>query len=569
MNPLLQTLKNLGTLRLAAMAGVAVAVVAFFVYLTANLSSGDMALLYSDLDLTDSGQIAAQLEQQDIPYEVRNGGATILVPAAQVDRLRLTMAAEGLPRGGSLGYELFDQSDGFGSSSFVQNINRLRALEGELARSISTLDDIRQARVHLVLPERELFSRDHQEASASVILSMQYGSLSSEQIAAIQHVVSGAVPQLDPSQVSIIDDRGNVLASATVGEDGEMRLQNSEDMRLAEERRLTNKIMELLSSVVGYGKVRAEVSLEMDFDRVTITSETYDPESQVARSMVFTQDESETTDGMGDPVTVGTTLPEQETLESGLGVPGSSSRQSSSQETVNYEIDRQVETSVRETGVIRRVAVAVVIDGQYQPDAATGETVYVSRTEEELAVFEDLVQAAVGFDANRGDTVTVTNLRFITEAPLLEGEDPSTILGLPREDIFRIAEMLVLGVVAVLVLLLVVRPLLSRVLETGRQQAPDEFDGLLTDQSGLTPALAGPVGASGASGAAGLAPMGDMPVPAAPVLAEPDEDLDQLIDINRVEGRVRASSLKKVGEIVDKHPEEAVSIIRSWMYQES
>ncbi len=566
MNALLQTLKNLGTLRLAAMAGVAVAVVGFFVFLTANLSSGDMALLYSDLDLTDSGQIAAQLEQQDVPYEVRNGGATILVPSAQVDRLRLTMAAEGLPRGGSLGYELFDRSDGFGSSSFVQNINRLRALEGELARSIATLDDIRQARVHLVLPERELFSREHQEASASVILSMRYGGLSSEQIAAIQHVVSGAVPQLDPSHVSIIDDRGNVLASATVGDEGEMRLQNTEEMRLAEERRLTNKVTELLSSVVGYGQVRAEVSLEMDFDRVTVTSETYDPESQVARSMVFTQDESESSEGMGDPVTVGSTLPEQETAESIPGPAGPTSRQSSSQETVNYEIDRQVETSVRETGMVRRVAVAVVIDGLYEPDPATGETVYVSRTAEELAVFEDLVRAAVGFDANRGDTVTVTNLRFVTEAPLMEGDDPSTILGLPREDIFRIAEMLVLGVVAVLVLLLVVRPLLSRVLETGRQAPPDEFDGLLTDQSGLAPALAAPVG--GSPGPA-LAPMGDMPVPAAPVLAEPDEDLDQLIDINRVEGRVRASSLKKVGEIVDKHPEEAVSIIRSWMYQES
>ncbi len=555
MGTFVQTLKGLGPIRLAMMGGVGVALIAFFVFLTSRVSTSEMALLYSDLDVTDSGQIVANLEAADIPYQIRDGGSTLMVPADQVDRMRLVMAQEGLPTGGSLGYEIFDRSDGFGVSNFVQSINRLRALEGELARTIATMANIRQARVHLVLPERELFSREAQEPTASVFLRLAGSGLTGEQIAAIRYLTAAAVPRLEPGNISIVDDRGNLLARGDEGEPEDLRMESGEEMRLSYERRLTETIQALLSQSLGFGNVRAHASVEMDFDRVTTTDETFDPDGQVARSTQLVEDSTESTDGDGlDPVTVASNLPEPES-EGTTAV--SRDATSHTEETINYEISRTVRNMVRETGVVRRMTVAVLVDGTYTV-ADDGTRTYVPRTEEELQQIEMLVRSAVGIDDSRGDNIEVVNMPFTADEEELEIEGPPTVLGMPRDELFKIAEMMVLGVVAVLVILLVIRPLLTRVLE-GSRAGPEaeEYGGLLSDAGALQRALAAP------------APS-DL---AAPEIAGPsdrdDEELDALIDINQVEGRVRASSLRKIGEIVDKHPEEAVSIIRAWMYQET
>ncbi len=555
MSAFVQTLRNLGPMRLAAMAGVAVLLVGFFIFLTARLSSTDMTLLYRDLDLADSGAIATRLEEAGVPFEVHGDGAAIHVPTDQVDRLRLMMAQEGLPKGGSLGYEIFDRGDGFGTTNFVQNINRLRALEGELARTIGTIDGVRQARVHLVLPERELFSRDQQEPSASVFLRLETGGLASEQVLAVQHLVAAAVPQLEPDNISVVDHNGSLLARGPAGEGEEMRIEDSEEMRLAAERRLTDRVEELLSRTIGYGKVRAKVAVDMDFDRVTTTNEMYDPDVQVPRSSQLVEEESESREGDGlDPVTVANNLPEED-ADAAFGGPTASSRTSRLEETVNYEINRQVVSTVRDTGTIRRLSVAVLVDGTYAPNA-DGVPEYAPRGAEEMAQIEALVRSAVGFNAARGDTIEVVNMPFVSEDARF-AEASAGPLGLTRDDMFRLAEMAVLAVVAVLVMLLVVRPLLTRMLEGdgAGQPAGDEFD-LLSDPGGLQPALAGP------GGYGGLPEL-------APPPADGEDELDQLIDLNQVEGRVRASSLKKVGEIVEKHPEEAVAIIRGWMHQET
>lgn len=550
-----QSLKSLGPVRLGMMGGVGIALIAFFIFLMTRISTPELALLYSDLDVGDSADIVAKLEEQNIPYEVRDGGSTIFVPADQVDRQRLMMAQEGLPTGGSLGYEIFDRSDGFGVSNFVQNINRLRALEGELARTIATMTNIRQARVHLVLPERELFSRDAQEPTASVFLRLARGGLTAEQIAAIRYLTAAAVPRLEPGSISIVDDRGNLLARADEGEPEDLRIQDGEELRLSTERRLSETVETLLSQSLGYGNVRAQVSIEMDFDRVTTTDETYDPDGQVARSTQLVEDTTESSDGDGlDPVSVATNLPEPEAVGSTAVSRDATSR---TEETVNYEISRTVRNLVRETGVIRRMSVAVLVDGTYSV-ADDGTRTYVPRGQEELQQIEALVRSAVGLDTDRGDNIQVVNMPFTSEDDEAAAEGPATLLGMPRDDLFRVAEMMVLGVVAVLVILLVIRPLLSRVLEGGRgNPEAEEYGGLLSDAGALQRALAAP------------APM-DLAAPGLPGPTDrEDEELDALIDINQVEGRVRASSLRKIGEIVEKHPEEAVSIIRSWMYQET
>jgi flagellar M-ring protein FliF len=563
-NGFLQTLRNLGPLRLGAIAGVGILLLGFLLYLATSMSNGDMALLYSDLELNDSGEVVSQLESMNVPFEVTQDGATIHVPADQVDRIRLAMAQEGLPRGGSLGYEIFDESDGFGTTNFIQNINRLRALEGELARTIATIEQVRRARVHLVLPERELFSRDEQEPSASVFLQLTGGSLEASRITAIRHMVASAVPRLEPDAISVVDDHGNLLARGPGSNPEDMMMATVEQLRREQEERLARQLEALLSRSVGRGRVLARVSVEMDFDRVESNAEIFDPESQVARSTTFVEEESSSSDGQGsDPVTVGGNLPEAEDLGA-VGEAGSASETSRVEETTNFEISRRVETRVREAGSINRLSVAVMVDGIYSqgPD---GQVEYVPRGEAEMAQLAALVRSAVGFDASRGDTVEVVNMRFVSEDETLPGQGgPDTVmLGLTNDDILHLFEIVVLAVVALLVVLLVVRPLVTRAMDGGGEQqaGADDLDSLLTDQSGLQRALAGP----SMSGTASLPAIDGQDGQDSNVAAE----LDALIDIDQVEGRVRASSLKKVGEIVTKHPEEAVSILRSWMYQDA
>lgn len=555
MNNLIQTLRNLGPVRLAAIGGVALLLIGFFIYLTARLSTPDMELLYAELQTSDAAAITKQLDAAKIPYTVDKTGTRIMVPAEQVGPVRMRMAAAGLPSGGSVGYELFDKPEGFGTTSFIQNINHLRAMEGEMARTVATLTGVQTARVHLVLPKRELFARQQNPATASVFLKLKPGAqLSRENIMAIQHLIAASVPNLEPSQISIIDDRGKLLARGMGGNSEELLMATAEEKKLAYEGRLARVVEDLLGRTIGYGKVRAEVSADLDFDRITTQSEIFDPESQVVRSTQTVNEANESQDrDPAQPVTVDQNLP---TAQAGSNSSGAlaSNKQSRNEETINYEISRTTKNHVRETGQVRRLSVAVLVDGVYTPQAGGARPTYQPRSDQEMESLKSLVRSAVGLDAVRGDSLEVVNMRFWSP----EDDQPppeEMFLGMTKDDIFRIAEMVVLGIVAVLIILLVIRPLISRAFERAEAQDDDEMDKLLTDQSGMPAALAAPTGA--------LAQ--DLALEA----AQADEELEQMIDINRVEGRVRASSLRKVGEIVEKHPEEAVSILRNWLYQES
>ncbi len=555
MNNLLQTLRNLGPARLAAIGGVGLLLIGFFVYLMTRLSTPELELLYADLAATDAAEIGALLTERKIPYEVDGTGTKIMVPSNQVGMIRMRMAEAGLPKGGSVGYELFDKPEGFGATSFIQNINHLRALEGEMARTVGTLAGVQNARVHLVLPKRELFARSQNPATASVFLQLRPGAqLSRENISAIQFLIAASVPNLEPSQVSIIDDKGKLLARGMGQNSEEMILATADEKKLAYEGRLARTIEDLLGRTIGYGKVRAEVTADLDFDRITTQSEIFDPESQVIRSTQTVSENSESQDRDPlAPVTVDQNLPTAQASGNNAG-PISSNRQERSEETVNYEISRTTKSHVRETGQVRRLSVAVLVDGNYTYEAAGARPTYAPRSDQEMESIRALVRSAVGLDAVRGDTLEVVNMRFWTpedDAPPPE----ELILGMAKDDLFRIAEMVVLGIVAVLIILLVIRPLITRAFEKADQGDDEDMDNLLTDQSGMPAALAAPTGA--------LAQ--DLAMEA----AQADEELEQMIDINRVEGRVRASSLRKVGEIVEKHPEEAVSILRNWLYQES
>ena len=539
-------------MRLAIMGAVMIGLVGFFIFLISQIGAPDMKRLYSELDSGDSNKIVSELGGMGIRYELRKGGSEIYVPADQANRALLQLADKGLPGGGTIGYEIFDKQESLGTTNFMQNVNLVRALEGELSKTIQTIGTVKSARVHLVLPKRELFSREKQEPSASVVLSMKGAKrLELEQVTAIQHLVATAVPGLNPSRISVVDNKGKLLAGGFEDEDSSAALALKADQRRrALEGRLTQTIEDLLERTAGFGKVRAEVNVEMDFDRVSTQEETYDPDGQVVRSTQTIEQTSSSKDSEGQPpVSVGTNLPDPNLQNSDQA--NSTAAETRTEETVNYEITKTIKNHVREAGVIKRLSVAVLVDGKRVEDEK-GDMKYQPRNDAEMELLATLVKGAIGFNADRGDTVEVINMEFAEFVPPEEPLD-LFIFGLTKNDVFKFAELLVYIILALLVILMVIRPLLSRALES-LPSAQAMGEQLLADHTGGRPALAGP---------------GEAGVPARSEMGPEEEHFEELIDIDRVEGRVKASSVNKVGEIVDKHPEEALSILRAWMFQEA
>lgn len=554
MGGLSEFLKSLGMARLATLALVAVTLLGFFGFIALRLGGEPKALLFSDVGVEDAAKMIAELDTAKVPYELRGNGSMIYVPQSQVLRLRMTLAAKGLPAGGTVGYEIFDNADSLGTTSFVQNINHLRALEGELARTIRAIEGIEGARVHLALPERELFSRDRREPTASIVLKVSRNSLATQQVKAIQYLVSSAVDGLAPGRVSIVDERGTLLASGA-GDDTQSMLTSSVDeRRTSYETRLRTHLENILQRVVGAEKARVEVAAQMDYNRVTQTSDTFDPASQVVRSTQMVEDSSTSSDGVrNEGVTVGNNLPNAN-LGTAEGDAGSRQAANRTEETVNYEISRTTKTEVMEPGRVKRLSVAVLVDGAYAPDAE-GNMIYTPRSEEELAKIQALVKSAIGFDEARGDQVEVVNLQF-AETPRVdfgdsEGATEPGLFEFGRGDIMRLAELAVIGVLALIAMFFVLRPLIARVSPGAAGAATGGGHVALAAGPGQM-ALAGPDGSDGSAGA----------------LPSPDQlNEDMLIDIAQVAGKVKQSSVRKIGELVNNHPDESISILRSWLHE--
>lgn len=563
MNPTMQFLKNLGVVRLAALGFVGIGLIAFFFYVVTRLGSPNLTLLYDEVDATDLGQIAAVLEQNRVPYEIR--GNQVFAAGDRVGVARIQLAEQGLPSSESnLGYEIFDQQDTLGTTTEVININKLRALEGELSESIASLRDIEAARVHLVLPRRQLFSRERLNPSASVVIRQRGGrQLAREKLDGIVYLVASAVAELEPGRVTVVDQQRGVLRRGN--EDtgsAELLAQNATDATLAYEQRMRTEIESLLEKTVGFNRVRVEVSAELNFDQETETIERYDPDNSVVVSTQTIEENQSVSGGVIDEtVTIANNLPDSAQAQIGTGGDSGES-QSRTEETNNFNNSRIVTSRVKATGSVRRLSVAALVDGTYA-DGDDGP-IYQPRSDEQLAQLATLVRTAIGYDENRGDTVEVVNMQF---APLddIALREPPTLFGLGKNDFLQLAEIIVLAVVGLLVILLVVRPVLTRLFES-----LPTASAMLTSPQGLL-RDDGAAGMAQAAAIAGPLPEGAMAGGAMPgemMMDEEDDAIDSMIDISRVEGRVRASSLRKIGEIVDKHPDESVSIIRNWMYQD-
>lgn len=536
-------LQKFGIGRLAAVLGVAAGVAAVLVAVMLRVGQAPDALLYSNLDLREASEIGAALDQANIKYKSKGDGSTIFVSRDEVGTARLMLAGKGLVTSGSVGYEIFDNQSVLGQTEFQQNLNEQRALQGELSRTIMSMRGITSARVHITMPRREMFQAASIDPTAAVVVGLGGRDLSADQVRAIRNVVASSVPNLKPDKVTVTDQANRTLAAGS--EDAGFTSATAEAAKATTEAQMQARIQDIVEGVVGAGAARVQVTADIDHSRSTTQEQRFDPDGQVVRSTSTNGSQSQDTTGQADGgVTATNNIP-------GGQAPNTTpigSSNSENTETTNYEISNTTTTTVKEPGEVKKLSVSVAVDGKYAPAAdGKGEPTYAPRTAEEVQQIKALVAAAVGIDETRGDKLEVISVRFNREPSVAPGEEgPSSLFAFDKNDIMRGVELLVLLVTGLLLIFFVVRPLLK------------------TASGGASgvPAPAGvPVTALDAQLVGGALPGG----PAA-MLAGPT-DIDQRIDIARIEGQVKASSIKKVADFVENHPEESTAILRSWVHE--
>lgn len=537
MERLAEVLKSIGPMRLLAVLGITGIIAATLLFIMFRVGVEERALLYSDLSAADAAAVTEGLTQAGVDYQLSPDGGTVYVARSQVAEARMRLAAEGLPGQGSVGYEIFDNQDALGATSFVQNVNKLRALEGELARSIDSLDTVRGARVHLTIPERSLFQEATDQPKASVVVGLERGRLSDRQVNAIRNLVAAAVPGLVVDRVNLTDESGELLAGASLGDDAATAALD--DRRTQYEDRLRQRIQQLVESVVGPGAARVQVSAEMDFSQVSQTQETFDPD-QIAVRSTRSIEETSADQQQDQAVTQGQNVPDGTDPAAAAGTSSNTNR---TDQTVNNEISRTTRTEVTAPGRVTRLSVAVAVDGVSTPPTKAGETpAYQPRAEEEMARITALVRSAAGIDDQRGDRLEVANVQF-ARAAAGEGTEAPSAFSFDKNDILRGAEIGAMLLIAVAMIFFVARPLIK---------------GVFTPPG---PAMVmGPGGLMLPAGADGVAALPGG-VGEAPGIG------DETVDIARIQGAVNAGAMRQVSEVVQDNPEQAVNVIRGWLQE--
>ncbi|MBB3032477.1 flagellar basal-body MS-ring/collar protein FliF [Alteriqipengyuania lutimaris] len=512
------------------MGGVAVALLATLAAVALSGGSSDrMGYLYTDLDPSAAEAITEKLRAQNVPFSLSGDGTAVLAPEDQLPELRMSMAGEQL--GGAIGYEVLDTQQAFGVSSSREKMNETRAIEGELARSIGTLQSITNARVHIVMPERALFAPEARKASASVTVKTR-GRLSSGNVEAIRHLVASAVPELSPEAISIVDQTGALLARA--GEAGEAGASQADERQIATEARIRSQIEALVEPIVGVGKVRAEVSAEIDRDQTREEAQIFDPDTQVIARQISVEsgDQSRENSGADDGVTIGAQLPEGADV-GGIGGDSRESARNETSEDITFQNSSRRTLTTRAPGKVSRLTVAVMVDGGEQGLPA-----------EQVQRLTRLVENAVGYDAERGDSVIVESMAFAQPDEIADA-DESLWSQLPVNQLFDLGKLLMIAAVGLLILRMLKPkpdPALAGVLPAPGQDVIDltpqprdgeEYDPEQLENDG-TPALKGP-------------------------------QLDDEIALAQVEGSLKASALKKIGDAISASPSESAAVVRQWL----
>lgn len=542
--------------------------------------SGGKKLLFSGLDLEEAGEISNKLDTAGIPYSLEGGGSAVFVDGEKVEKARMMLSEQGLPTRGSVGWEIFDKSDALGETQFVLNIKKVRAMEGELERTIGSYDMVQSARVHLSIPDRPLFQQNSEKPKASVVLKMTGKMMPQEKVRAIRNLVASQVPGLDIGAVTISSTDGRLLAAASDSDDpgGLGGGASVDERRAAMEDSYRKKVLDVIENIAGPGAAKVTVSLEADFNKVTQSSESYNPDSKVVRSESTVEDSSSNKDmAPGDETTVANNVPTG-AQPAATPQPKSESNSSRTESTVNYEIDKTLRTEVVEGGKIQRLSVAVAIDHVRVPGAEGKPATWEPRPKEEIDRIAALVKSAVGFNEQRGDVVAIENTPFARPDTNMDGAAAPGAFDFDKFDLLHIGEIAALLLTALALVFFVLRPLISGLFAKPEpENLPPEIlalkgakraKAIAAHQAAIIAATSAPqhhgdqvtiVQAAGAQDSGGRVVGFDMPTP---------DRLDAGIDVARISGQVRASSIKKISEVVSSHPDESVAIIRSWMAEE-
>ena len=452
---LLEPFLALSTGKRLVVGGVALVSLLAFAALISVANKTDFRPLFANLTTEDAGEIVKKLKEQKVPYEISDDGKAVLVPSDKVYELRLSLASDGLPQGGGVGFEIFDRKN-FGMTEFVQKLNYQRALQGELSRTISQISGVESARVHLALPEKTLFKESEKPATASVVLKMRSNrGLREGEVQGVMHLVASSIEGMDADNVTVLDSRGKVLSKNSSSDAASKISGTRQEAQRNFEKSEEEKLQSLLDRVVGTGKSVARVSASYDFKQVERYEERYDPETAAVRSEQRSEEKGGTT-------TTASGIPgvQSNLGKAAPGAAGSSGGGTKSDETLNYEVSRSTARTIEPVGTLSKVSVAILVDGSYvlppgaKPDA---KAKYQPRSPDELQKIEALVKSAVGFNAERGDQVTVANIPFQETgegAPeAAKWYDAPIVQGLLKNG------LIALGFLALL--LFVIRPLLK------------------------------------------------------------------------------------------------------------
>ncbi|MCB1329991.1 MAG: flagellar M-ring protein FliF [Maritimibacter sp.] len=519
--------------------GATLAVFAAVLGLARIAAQPSMALLYAGLEPGPAGEVIEALEARGVQIEVEGG--SILVPATERDALRMTLASEGLPTNSTKGYELLDGLSGFGTTSQMFDAAYWRAKEGELARTILSSPSVRSARVHIAIPNPQSF-RDRGAPSASVTVSTADGALSAAHAKALKYLVSSAVPGLAPENVSVIDSRGGLIVS---GDEAPGMASDAEDQT----EKLRHNVERLLEARVGYGNAVVEVAVDRATDSEKIFERSFDPDGRVAIASETEESTTAASDSRDGGVTVASNLP---TGDASGGNGESSSNNSETRERINYEVPETTREILRAPGAVRRISVAVLIDGIRGTDAA-GAPTWEPRSEDELTALRDLVASAVGYDESRGDTITIKSMEF--EPLATEGSAAAGgLLSNLTFDAMALVRLATLAIVSLVLGLFVLRPIFAQqgaaAGAIGAIAPPKPGRASEADRdAGDLPALTGEIDDGTAL------PGGDLAVVS-------DIDFNTVSDLPALSG---GDPVERLRALIEERQAETVEILRGWM----
>lgn len=461
-------------------AGVVVACLLAFAALIMLANRTDYRPLFTNLSSEDAGEIVKKLKEAKTPYQITPDGKGVMVPSDKVYELRLSLASEGLPQGGGVGFEIFDRKN-FGMTEFVQKLNYQRALQGELARTISQISGVEQARVHLVIPEKSLFKEAEKPPTASIVLRMKGSkTLRDAEVQGVVHLVASSIEGMNTDNVTVLDSKGKILSKGGSAGDATAKMTSTmQETQRAYERNLEERLQTLLDRVVGGGKTVARATATFDFKQVERVEEKFDPETIAVRS------EQRSEEKAGGSVTAAGVPGVQTNLgrNAGGAQGATAGGGSKNDETLNYEVSRSTSRTIEPVGTLSKVSVAILVDGKYEAPAAvkegqTAKPKYVPRSPEELQKIEALVKGAIGFNAERGDQLSIQNI------PFQDPEDAAGAADAPKwwNNPFFLAlfKNLLIGLGFVALMLFVIKPLINT-LRTAKPPRLDILESMAPD----------------------------------------------------------------------------------------